>query len=216
MKALSIKQPWTHAVIYLGKNIENRTWTTNYRGPLLIHASKTFDNEGYVWLIEQALNNVNIPSLLIDDIPHRKDFQMGGIIGMVNLKKMVRSTDYSPWMFGPWGWVLENPKPIDFIPYKGRLGLFDVSNKYHLASVGKLIRRHMNKKYYKWAGVYYCVSYYKNGRIKCAVAVEIKDSTEIRYIKDFSESFLAHCKPISQAEFSKAGHVVISKILGAV
>ena len=134
MKALSIKQPWAWAIIHGGKDVENRTWTTNYRGPLLIHASKTFDNAGYNWLVENALCNERL-TLRLDDIPAYKDFQMGGIIGMVNLKKMVRSSDYSPWMFGPWGWVFENPKPIDFIPYKGRLGLFDVPDNRELKEV---------------------------------------------------------------------------------
>ena len=134
MKALSIKQPWAWAIIHAGKDVENRTWTTNYRGPLLIHASKTFDFCGYIWLVENAICNEKI-HLCIDDVPSQEGFQMGGIIGMVNLKKMVRSTDYSPWMFGPWGWVFENPKPIEFIPYKGRLGLFDVPNNMELKEV---------------------------------------------------------------------------------
>ena len=134
MKTLSIKQPWAWAIIHGGKDVENRTWTTNYRGPLLIHASKTFDNAGYNWLVENAICNEKI-HLCIDDVPSQEGFQMGGIIGMVNLKKMVRSTDYSPWMFGPWGWVLESPKPTEFIPYKGRLGLFDVPNNMELKEV---------------------------------------------------------------------------------
>ena len=39
MKALSIKQPWVHAILRQGKNIENRSWTTAYRGWLALHAS---------------------------------------------------------------------------------------------------------------------------------------------------------------------------------
>ena len=52
MKALSIKQPWAWAIIHAGKNVENRTWATSYRGPLLIHAGKTFDHEGYQWIMD--------------------------------------------------------------------------------------------------------------------------------------------------------------------
>jgi hypothetical protein len=42
MRALSLWQPWAHAVVHLGKRIENRTaWTgCSFRGPFLIHASK--------------------------------------------------------------------------------------------------------------------------------------------------------------------------------
>ena len=39
MKCLSILQPWAWAIIHGGKDVENRTWRTAYRGPLLIHAS---------------------------------------------------------------------------------------------------------------------------------------------------------------------------------
>jgi len=38
-RALSIRQPWAYAILHLGKDIENRPWRTNFRGPLLIHAS---------------------------------------------------------------------------------------------------------------------------------------------------------------------------------
>lgn len=39
MKALSIKQPWSSLIAHGIKNIENRTWKTNFRGKILIHAS---------------------------------------------------------------------------------------------------------------------------------------------------------------------------------
>lgn len=40
LKALSIRQPWAHAIVHLGKTIENRDWRgCSYRGPILIHAS---------------------------------------------------------------------------------------------------------------------------------------------------------------------------------
>lgn len=39
MKALSVKQPWSYLICSGIKPIENRTWKTNYRGRVLIHAS---------------------------------------------------------------------------------------------------------------------------------------------------------------------------------
>ena len=38
MKAISIKQPWASLIAHGIKDIENRTWRTNYRGRVLIHA----------------------------------------------------------------------------------------------------------------------------------------------------------------------------------
>lgn len=135
MKAISIQQPWAWAILHAGKDVENRTWYHEYRGLVLIHAGKKFDHEGYAWLIEQALYNDKI-SLTIDDIPPKGAFKTGGIVGQVFITGMVRSLGFSPWMFGPWGWVLENPKPLQFVPYCGRLGLFNVNDILQLSECG--------------------------------------------------------------------------------
>ncbi|MDR1902371.1 MAG: hypothetical protein LBQ88_08850 [Treponema sp.] len=55
MKVLSVKNPWAYLIIhgfdfgpeiggFLIKDVENRTWYTGYRGPLLIHCSKNLDS----------------------------------------------------------------------------------------------------------------------------------------------------------------------------
>jgi len=41
MKALTLWQPWASAVAVGAKRIETRAWSTDYRGPLAIHAAKT-------------------------------------------------------------------------------------------------------------------------------------------------------------------------------
>src|SRR5438105_11911405 len=38
--AVSIRQPWAWLVVMGYKDVENRSWRTNHRGALLIHASK--------------------------------------------------------------------------------------------------------------------------------------------------------------------------------
>jgi len=38
MKALTIKQPWAQLIVDGIKDIENRTWKTNFRGRVYIHA----------------------------------------------------------------------------------------------------------------------------------------------------------------------------------
>lgn len=40
MKALSLRQPWPWFILKGGKDLENRGWTSSYRGPVLIHSSK--------------------------------------------------------------------------------------------------------------------------------------------------------------------------------
>ena len=44
MKALSVRQPWAWAIAAAGKDVENRTWRTDYRGLIAIHASARPDD----------------------------------------------------------------------------------------------------------------------------------------------------------------------------
>lgn len=113
MKCLSLKQPWAWAIFHAGKDIENRTWRTHYRGPFLIHASQNYDRAGHEW-IEKVLG-IRIPD----------DLSKGGIIGRVELLDCVEHAS-SVWFMGPIGWKLKSPQPLSFIPYRGYLGLFDV------------------------------------------------------------------------------------------
>lgn len=41
MKALTIHQPWASLIAYGHKRYETRSWSTNYRGPIAIHAGRT-------------------------------------------------------------------------------------------------------------------------------------------------------------------------------
>jgi hypothetical protein len=45
MKALTLTQPWATLVAIRAKKIETRSWSTNYRGPLAIHAAKGYGSE---------------------------------------------------------------------------------------------------------------------------------------------------------------------------
>jgi hypothetical protein len=40
MKIFSVRQPWAALIVSRHKDIENRTWSTRYSGPVLIHASQ--------------------------------------------------------------------------------------------------------------------------------------------------------------------------------
>ena len=45
MKALTIKQPWASLIINEYKKYEFRSWKTNYRGKILIHAGLSIEKE---------------------------------------------------------------------------------------------------------------------------------------------------------------------------
>jgi hypothetical protein len=44
MKIISIRQPWASLIVSGLKDVENGTWPTRYRGPVLIHASQRADD----------------------------------------------------------------------------------------------------------------------------------------------------------------------------
>lgn len=46
IRALTVKPPWSWAIAHGRKTIENRSWATQYRGPIAIHAGKAWDGDG--------------------------------------------------------------------------------------------------------------------------------------------------------------------------
>jgi hypothetical protein len=119
MKALSIRQPWAWLIVNGYKDVENRPWDTNYRGPLLIHAPKQWDQNGFEFIIE----NKDLW------VPEKDKHTFGAIVGSVDMIDCVDECD-SEWFYGPYGFVFENPKCFSkIIPYRGQLGLFDVPIK---------------------------------------------------------------------------------------
>lgn len=119
MKTLSIRQPWAWLIVNGGKDIENRTWNLRYRGALLIHAGKGCTRREW----ETASLFCRIYGL--PEPPPLKELHRGGIVGAVVVEDCVEESD-SPWFVGPYGILLSNPKPVEFFPCKGQLGLFDV------------------------------------------------------------------------------------------
>lgn len=123
MKALSIRQPWAYAILYLGKTVENRSRGTSHRGIFAIHASQTYDKEGEAWLKTKGFQ---IP----DALPS------GGIVGTAYIcgvipaseSHLMRASDRE-WYFGPVGYVLHSPQSCAFAPYRGKLGFFDIPDE---------------------------------------------------------------------------------------
>lgn len=122
MKALSIKQPWAWLIIHGGKDIENRTWHTKFRGRFLVHASQGMTGKEYRDAYHWCLENHAITDLIL---PEPQDLERGGIIGSVELVESVDTSD-SAWYMGAKGFVLRDPQMLPFIPLKGRLGFFEV------------------------------------------------------------------------------------------
>jgi ASCH domain len=110
-KILSIRQPWACLIVHGPKDIENRAWSTRYRGLLLVHASLNIDHQA-CWK-----HGVD-PSKL----------QIGGIIGIAEITDCVED-HRSRWFEGPYGFVLRHRKPLPFVRWKGALGLRDAPTR---------------------------------------------------------------------------------------
>ncbi len=114
MKALTIKQPWAWLIAHGYKDIENRSWYTPVRERVLIHASKTFDLDGHGYV------RMHFPQIVMPIV-----FDMGGVVGEMTITGCVRRSP-SAWFFGPFGFTLEDARPLPFIPLRGQMGFFDV------------------------------------------------------------------------------------------
>lgn len=120
MKTLSIRQPWAWLIIHGGKDIENRSWPTCFRGRFLVHAAKGMTRAEYEDARDTAMH-IN-PAI---QLPAFEELARGGIVGSVELTDCIDDSA-SPWFFGKFGFVLRNPEPLRFSPMSGRLGFFDV------------------------------------------------------------------------------------------
>jgi hypothetical protein len=124
MKIISIKQPWAQLIASGAKDVENRTWPTRYRGPVLIHASRRA-NGVRSDEIERRFG-VRLPPVL----------DLGGIVGITEIVDCVKPHP-SPWYNRDgyldrrgarrdyFAFVLANSRPLPFVQWKGQLGIRD-------------------------------------------------------------------------------------------
>lgn len=131
MKALTVKHPWSWAVMHAGKTVENRTRNLagSYRGPLAIHVSTTGVDQAGFGIIEQ-ISGINAAL---------EKHHAGHVLGVVDLvgvhccgqvEHCTPEQPCSPWAEPTLGLAhleLANPRPLDY-PFHavGRLGLWEL------------------------------------------------------------------------------------------
>lgn len=137
MKVLTIRQPWASLIALGEKKIETRSWRTNYRGELLIHAGKSIDkkvlkNPDFI----KSLKNLNINEMpvgmivakceLVDCVrvkSSKNDVAYTEIPRVIVEGKELIFGDYAP---GRYAWILDNIEPLkEPIPAKGQLSLWE-------------------------------------------------------------------------------------------
>jgi hypothetical protein len=111
---LTVRQPWAWAIIYAGKDIENRGWKPRRPCRVLIHAGKLLETDTVTMLRrsrELREAGIRVP----------RQFTGGQIIGCVEVLTWDRDSD-SPWAVpGQWHWHLTSPAvALPPIEYRGK------------------------------------------------------------------------------------------------
>ncbi len=136
---ISIRQPWAWLIVRPDlsdheerriasehghiKDIENRSWPTTKRGPILIHAAKAYSRREHSSMSEHLATKMGI------ELPSYETMQRGGIVGRATLTDSVREHP-SPWKIpDQWGFVLEDSAATPFVPWRGQLGWFLVPSE---------------------------------------------------------------------------------------
>jgi hypothetical protein len=107
VRALAVKQPWAGLIANGTKTTEFRTWSTPYRGPILIVASRGRDRVA----TEEARRDGHLTAT---------DEAKGATLCVVDLVDVVRNEkehDYE--------WKLASPRAVPVTPIKGKLNLYN-------------------------------------------------------------------------------------------
>ena len=123
MKVLSIKEPFATLIKDGVKIYETRSWKTNYRGEIYIHASLSLSKSERVESANKYLKSEIKPGFilckceLVDCIPMTDEF-----IKYIN--KETSEYDYGLYSEGRYAWKLKVLEVLDEpIPAKGKLGI---------------------------------------------------------------------------------------------
>ena len=120
MRALSVKQPWAELIARGTKKVEFRTWKVDFRGELLIVASKGRQNE-------TCEENGIDP----DAVPY------GKAVCVVDLVDVVESGE-AP---GEYDWKLENPRRVEPVEIRGYAAIYNVAEEHIRLAADRSIER---------------------------------------------------------------------------
>ena len=125
IKVLSVKEPFATLIKDGVKIYETRSWRTNYRGEIYIHASLSLSKSERVESANKYLKSEIKPGFilckceLVDCIPMTDEF-----IKYIN--KETSEYDYGLYSEGRYAWKLKVLEVLDEpIPAKGKLGIWN-------------------------------------------------------------------------------------------
>jgi len=138
VRALTLTQPWATLVAIGAKSWETRSWTTGYRGPLAIHASRSLPLRARVLCDTEPFAG----ALAAAGYRSAAELPLGACVAVANLSDVRPTSSVLSWPVadlqihevafgnyepGRWMWrlsdVAELKRPI---PCKGALGLWSL------------------------------------------------------------------------------------------
>lgn len=139
MRALTVRQPWASLIALGVKRIETRSWDTQYRGPLAIHAANAIPlrlgrHATYgPYDVERDRAGLLLRG---GDLPWPYRLPNGAIVAVVDLfqTRQTASAEHKPntleralgWHESGWyAWSLSSVSPLDPITATGRPGLWN-------------------------------------------------------------------------------------------
>lgn len=141
LRGFSLTQPWASLVAFGEKRYETRSFATELRGPLAIHASKGFPP----WCRNLCEQKAFKEALARHGIDSWRDLPVGMIVGRVDLrdcertdvvrKRLIDSGEFNEVLFGDYtvgrhAFRLSAPACLmEPIPFKGSLGFWRMSEE---------------------------------------------------------------------------------------
>ena len=121
VKVLSIREPYASLIKLKIKTIETRSFKTNYRGELYIHASLSKSNVGdeLSKLVMPMYGKIICKCKLVDCVLMTENY--------VKEIKEKMPMEYKCGLYeaGRYAWILESVEEIDAIEAKGNLGIWN-------------------------------------------------------------------------------------------
>lgn len=129
MKAISLWQPWATLVVLGQKQFETRSWSTEYRGALAVHAARTWNDD-----LRALIGREPFASALgsIGGLP------FGAIVCVVRLVDVIPITpdfsrtlsaterEFGLYTSGRFAWRFADVRPVRVVSCPGRQRLFNL------------------------------------------------------------------------------------------
>lgn len=137
MKTLTIIQPWATLIALGEKKIETRSWKTDYRGPLLIHAGKKIDKQA----LKDPVFRKSLEKINVNEIPIGMIVAKCELVDCIKVKAVKENIAYTEvprvlvegkelifgdYSSGRYAWILDNIELLrEPVPAKGQLSLWE-------------------------------------------------------------------------------------------